>query len=253
LYWDDNLAKGMQIAVPETLVMDATKNLLIQNLMMREYYSIGAVVYHKAIYNMECGDALFALGLYGYGDEMKKGLRHLPGKENLQCGTILYQAADCYFLTRDESFLGERTKTYQSYCDLLAAVIEKDPHGLLGKHKSSDDTAQYGYWLWEESRCWRGMRSMAQAWKLVGRKDLYEKYRPIAEKHGASIRKAVDTSKKVLPDGSVFVPTSLLQKETIVYDSVRTTRNGAYWNLLMVWISCCNYIILYLSRYLYFR
>lgn len=50
LYWDGRLAPVLRFDAPEAIVMDAQRNLLIQNLIMRWRYSLGAVVYHGSFY-----------------------------------------------------------------------------------------------------------------------------------------------------------------------------------------------------------
>ena len=48
LYWDGRLAPVLRFDAPEAMVMDAQRNLLIQNLIMRWRYSLGGGGYHRA-------------------------------------------------------------------------------------------------------------------------------------------------------------------------------------------------------------
>src|SRR5690606_2328768 len=61
-YWDDILAQGAKFHVPDELVMRATRNLLIQNLLLNNRYSIGNL--YETVFNAEASDALQALGLF---------------------------------------------------------------------------------------------------------------------------------------------------------------------------------------------
>jgi hypothetical protein len=76
-YWTERLAPVLRFDVPEPLVMDAQRNLLIQNLIMRWRYSLGAVVYHDSFYQPESSDAVEVLGEYGHAEAHRDGLADL--------------------------------------------------------------------------------------------------------------------------------------------------------------------------------
>ena len=76
-YWDRVLSNGAQFEVPEPLVMDCQRNLLIQNRMLRWRYSLGSVVYHGSFYQPESSDAMSTLAMYGFTGEARDGLGDL--------------------------------------------------------------------------------------------------------------------------------------------------------------------------------
>jgi len=238
-YWDSILARGARFDVPEPLVMDVQRNLLIQNRIMRWRYSLGAVVYHNSFYQPESSDAVATLGLYGFPEAYRNGLAYLidqsKGPEyyaNWERGEKLTHAAHYYHLTRDKAFIEHLTPKYESFCEEFRRQIEADPNGLLQKERQCGDIPQVSYFVWHQVLGWRGMRDLAVIWKEVGRKDLYDRYYPIAEGLRSSIARAMDTSQVTMPDGTLFIPRMLLE-DAPVEAPVTETRLGSYWNLCM--------------------
>jgi hypothetical protein len=73
---------------------------------------------------------------------------------------------------------------------------------------------------------------MAPVWDVIGQRALAAKCRRLAARLGSGLRKAVADSERRLPDGSLFVPISLLGNEQ-PYGSLTEARLGSYWNLVM--------------------
>lgn len=239
-HWDGILKAGARFEVPERIVMDCQKNLLIQNLMMRWRYSLGAAVYHGDFYQPESSDALTTLGQFGFADAYRDGLRDILTKSkgadfylNWERGEKLSHGAHYYWLTRDNNFIQANTGEYVEMCDALAVQIETDPNGMLHKQRQCGDIADVGYFPWHQTVCWRGLRDVAEVWRACGRDDLANKYRPIAERLQDAIANAVEKSQTTLPDGSIFVPRRLLEPVPEVFDPITDTKLGSYWNLCM--------------------
>jgi hypothetical protein len=238
-YWDTLLARGAQFDVPEELVMNAQRNLLIQNLVMRWRYSLGAVVYHDSFYQPESSDAVATLGLYGYEDAYRDGLEYLVDQTkgaayyaNWERGEKLTHAAHYYHLTRDGAFIERLTPKYEAFCEEFRQQIEKDPNGLLQKERQCGDIPQVSYFVWHQVLGWRGMRDLAEIWKEIGREDLYARYSPVAQGLKEAIARAMETSQVDMPDGTLFIPRMLLE-DAPVETPVTETRLGSYWNLCM--------------------
>jgi len=238
-YWDSRLARGAQFEVPEKLVMDAQRNLLIQNLIMRWRYSLGAVVYHNSFYQPESSDAVATLGLYGYPEAYRDGLEYLvdqtKGPEyyaNWERGEKLTHAAHYFHLTRDREFIERLTPKYEAFCEEFRRQIEADPNGLLQKERQCGDIPQVSYFVWHQVLGWRGMRDLAIIWKEIGREDLYDRYFPVAQGLKEAIARAMATSQVDMPDGTLFIPRMLLE-DAPVEAPVTATRLGSYWNLCM--------------------
>ena len=238
-YWDSLLAQAAVFDVPEKLVMDVQRNLLIQNLIMRWRYSLGAVVYHNSFYQPESSDAVATLGLYGYLDAHQDGLEYLVGQTkgaqyyaNWERAEKLTHAAHYYHLTRDQAFIERNTPAYETFCEEFRRQIAADPHGLLQKERQCGDIPQVSYFVWHQMLGWRGMRDLAVIWKEIGRADLYERYFPVAQGLKEAIAQAMTSSQKDMSDGTLFIPRMMLE-EAPIEAPVTETRLGSYWNLCM--------------------
>ncbi len=240
-YWDGILAGGARFIVPEPLVMNVQKNHLIQNRIMRWRYALGSVVYHGAFYQPESSDAVTILGEYGFLDAYRDGLAALVGMAkgkgpeyytNWERGEKLSHGAHYYHLTRDAAFIKEHTPSYLAFCEDFRKQMEVDPHGLLRKERHCGDIPERAYCTFHQTVCWRGLRDMAEVWRLIGRDDLHARYRPLADRLRRSLGEAVARSSTRMPDGSLFVPKTLLD-EAKPYDPITETRHGSYWNLVM--------------------
>jgi hypothetical protein len=237
-YWDAHLKKGAQIEIPEPVAINALRQATIQNLVLRFRYSLGSWDYHTAWYPRESCDSLNGLGLLGYTSEDRDGLTYVLGKpwrerefgKMSSWGEYLAAGARYFFLTHDAEFIRRNSALYEKYVRTMQEEIATDPNGLVPKTHRAADVGGLGYWINEETVCWRGMRDIAEVWRLTGRDDLYRRYAPVAAAFRKALRKAVDTSKVRLPDGSLFVPIELLAGEK-PYESITESTQGSYWNL----------------------
>lgn len=238
-YWDAALARGALFDVPEELVMHAQRNLLIQNLIMRWRYSLGAVVYHASYFQPESSDTVSTLGMFGFVDEYRDGLAALIGLSkgeayysNWERGEKLSHGAHYYLLTRDRNFITKHLDAYVAICEALRAQIEADPNGLLLKQRHCGDIPTVAYTVFHQAVCWRGLRDMATVFGKIGRQDLHEQYAPLAARFRASLLDATMRCATELPGGELFIP-SMLFNDDPVYTPITETRIGSYWNLCM--------------------
>lgn len=238
-YWRERLENGTRFDVPERLVMDCQRNLLVQNLMMRWRYSLGSVVYHGSFYQPESSDAATTLGLYGYADAYRGALETLlpltKGHEqyrNWELGEKLTHNAHYYLLTRDTAFIERNTAAYLAICTDFKQQIETGPHGLLQQERQCGDIAEKGYFLFHQAVCWRGLRDMAEVWRLTGREDLHAEFAPLAGRLRTRLLEESAACRTQLEDGTLFIP-RLLRKESPPLRPITETRTGSYWNLVM--------------------
>jgi hypothetical protein len=238
-YWERTLAAGATFEVPEAVAMDALRNVLVQNLMMRWRYTLGPVVYHGDFYQPESSDAMTTLALYGYTEACRAGLGELLGKSkgpdsysNWETGEKLTHGALYYHLTGDRSFIEEHSPVYAQLCQGLAEQVASDPHGLLHKQRHCGDIPAKSYCTFHQTVCWRGLRDLAEIWRRCGREEEANRFAPVAASLRTAIRKAVEAGSTRLPDGSLFVPTVLYER-TPVFSPITATRLGSYWNLCM--------------------
>ncbi len=236
-HWDKRLAAGTRISVPEPYAMHAMKNLLIQNLQMNWLYSIGNA--YEVTFNAESHDSLQSLGLFGYLDEYKAGLKKFVASResdahNYEKGERLLHAADYYFLTRDRSLLDGAHKTYAAYVAAFSREMDKNS-GLLRKEQGGTDISgsTLHYNTHHQSVAWRGWRDIAHAWTLLGRKELADAQKPRIAALKTALLKAVDKAQTVLPDGAVYIPNVLRESgDPGPFNPISDTKEGTYWLLV---------------------
>jgi hypothetical protein len=158
--------------------------------------------------------------------------RRLRPYPNWKQAERLLAAAVHYRLYRDRRALARVTPDLRRYVRDFAGQIEKDPHGLLAPERYSSDIADAVYGLHSQAVAWQGMRAMSAAWAVAGEPALARTSRTTAASLGKALQRAVAASERRLPDGSLFVPASLLDGER-PHSSVTEARLGSYWNLVI--------------------
>ncbi len=234
-YWENRLAEGNLFHVPENLVMDAQRNLLIQDLLMTWRYSLGNA--YQAFYQPESNSTVAILGRYGFTDIYRQSLKDLlpmskgANRRSWEFGEKLTHAADYYRLTGDASLILENMETHIAFADDLATQHANDPNHLLERQQYSSDVKSSVYGLHQIGTAVYGLQSIVSVWKELGEDKLADKYGPIAENFRKYYDEAVAKSSTILPDGSLFTSVSLLDKEE-PYTHLAATYLGSYWNLV---------------------
>jgi len=234
--WKRRLAEGAGIEVPERLVMDAMRNLLIQNLQLAWRYSVGNV--YEAFYQPESSAAVLRLAEYGFLRDAREALETLLPKSrgrstNWEQGEKLAAGAAYHLLSGAAAFLRRHTPTYARYARDFASRRAANPDGVLDKQRYSGDINERVYGLHHQSRAWRGLRDIAYVWGLVGQKQLAARYRAEARSFARSLRAAIARSSTRFSARETFVPASLLSTpREVPWDPVTGTRLGSYWNVV---------------------
>jgi hypothetical protein len=236
--WKRRLAKGAGVEVPERLVMDAMRSLLIQNLQLAWRYSLGNA--YEAFYQPESSAAVLRLAEYGFQRGARAGLETLLPKSrgrstNWEQGEKLAAGAAYFLLSGDAEFLRQHTPTYSGYARDFASrrAANPDGSGLLDRQRYSGDINERVYGLHHQSRAWRGLRDMAYVWGLVGRSELARRNRAEAKLFARSLRAAITRSMTTVSARETFVPASLLATpREAPWDPVTATRLGSYWNVV---------------------
>ena len=234
-FWDEHLARGAAFEVPEKRVMDATRNLLIQNLFMTWRYSIGNA--YESWYPQESGDALKMLGEYGFLDEYRENLqvllpRTFRGEDErvVEYAHKLFYTVHCARLTADHTWLAANRPLVKRWLEGMRDVMTNDPQGLLGKTRAGD-IHTHCYYSNHQAIGWRGLRDMAA---LCADQGWNDEARAAAEAAGslrAAFIKTFDATKVEMPDGTLFFPKVLKDSPATPHDPITATRLGSYWNL----------------------
>ncbi|MGH3626201.1 MAG: hypothetical protein ACRDRL_01970 [Sciscionella sp.] len=234
-FWNNRLSQGATFDVPEPLVMNAQRNLLIQNILMNWRYSIGNA--YEAFYQPESSGTVGTLGAYGFTDVYGASLDDLlplskgANRRNWEQGEKLIHAADYYNLTHDKAFIGNNEAAYVAYMADFAAQHAADPNHLLERQQYSSDIKHDVYGLHQIGVSLEGMKAILGVWKDVGRQDLVDQYTPLVDSLNTTFSAAVSQSSVTMPDGSLFTPADLLDGMQ-PWDPITATTLGGYWNLV---------------------
>jgi hypothetical protein len=240
-FWNDWLSDKFKFVMPERIVNDAWRAMLIGNFMIavgdRPHYSAGNAYAH--LYEGECGDTLRSLMLFGHldvGPGMLKTMLEFNRKDTRfhVAGQKLQLLAYFYWLTRDAETVRKYKPLWQQSVELILANREK-ASGLLPKDRYAGDIATQVYSLNSNANCWRGLRDLAAVLEDMDSKDEAKKLREEAAGYRAAILKAVDSSER-RETTPPFIPISLMAGEE-AYDRLTATRFGSYYDLI------CPYII----------
>jgi len=234
-FWQDGLATGAQFLVPDKRVLDAERNLLIQQLAYTWRYSIGNS--YEELSFAEAQDVAQGMAGYGYGDAAKEILQ--VSLERLQqrftdwrAGESLVAAAAYYRLDHDRTFLEDELPRLRRIVDVLGGQIEHTGRGgLLDREVYSSDISRRVYGLHGQAVVWQGLGAMARIWAHTGHPRIAARARALVARLAVGLRAAIRSSDRRLPDGSLFIPAALLEGAE-PFDHLTDTREGSYWNLV---------------------
>ena len=238
--WKDLLGRGVGLSVPEPIVQDAWRSLVIGNFLIavgdRMHYSAGNAYDH--LYESECGDALRSLLLYGLTDEARRMV--VPLLEfNRQAtrfhvaGHKLQLLANYYWVTRDTDSLRAWEPLWRPVVDFVVSSRRKD-NGLMPPDNYAGDIGQQVSSLSSNANCWRGLRDMAAVLADVGERDRSDALAGEAQSFRAAIHDAVARSER-LDTSPPFIPLALFGVEG-PYDTLTTTRLGSYYDLMAPYV-----------------
>jgi hypothetical protein len=234
-YWRRRIAAAASVAVPESVVMNAWRAALVQNLTLAWRYSFGNP-YEEFSYP-EALDVAQVMAEWGLPNVSRsivaRSLTQPPSRyPNWKKGERLLAAAVHYRLFRERAVLTRITRVLRRYVAGFSEQIENDPHGLLRRERYSSDIHDPVYGLHSQAIAWQAMRAIAAAWADADKPSLARSAAATAADLERGLRRAIKASSKHLTDGSLFVPAALLDGER-PYASLTEARLGSYWNLVV--------------------
>jgi hypothetical protein len=238
--WKQLLARGVNLEVPEPIVQNAWRSMIVGNEMMavgdRMHYSAGNAYDH--LYEAECGDATLSLLLYGQTADARRMVGPLLAfnREATRfhvAGHKLQLLAHYYLVTRDAAYIKEKAPVWEKVVDVIVAS-RKTENGLLPKDRFAGDIDRNVYSLSSNSACWRGLRDMAVVLADIGQKDRAAELADEAKNYKAAILAAVAKSERheTTPP---FIPIPLLGNEKAV-DPITSTKLGSYYDLMAPYV-----------------
>ena len=124
------------------------------------------------------------------------------------------------------------TPALRGYVTELGRQLAASERGILQRERFSSDIPDSVYGLHSQAVAWQGLRWMGLVWAETGDEALAATCRRLAEQLGRGLRAAVRESQVRLADGSLFLPSRLLDRER-PYDDLTASRAGSYWNLVL--------------------
>jgi hypothetical protein len=234
--WNDFLAAGMQVRVPEAYVNNAWRSLLIgtQMIYAGNELNYSASNQYARKYAHESGESMRSLLLWGHETDAADAIPPIfvYRRKNIEFHDGAYKLeglAHYYFVTRDAELVHKTRDLWQREVD--AIVKSRDAvTGLLPREKYCSDIDTPVVSVVANANCWRGLRDMGLVLDDLGETEEAQKLAKIAAEFRkdivAAIEKSIDRS--VDPP---FVPIAL--GEETAHDPITSTRLGSYWNLVM--------------------
>lgn len=227
--WNDLLAGGMNVIVPEPVVNNAWRSLIIGThaIVANDQLNYSASNQYARQYSNESGDTMRSMVLWGHRETARKGLKPLfvyrrPGIELHDGAFKLEDLADYYFITRDRATIDEMKPLWQREIDLLLGA--RQSNGLFPRERYCSDIATPILSLNNNANAWRGLRDMSvilNDQKLAATAAEYRKQ--ILAEMEKSIDRSVDPP---------FVPVAFSGEEKPAIP-ITSTRLGSYWNLVV--------------------
>src|SRR5262249_24896422 len=234
------LDRGTKLEVPEPLVNDAWRSLVIGNSLIadgdRMNCSAGNAYDH--LYEAACGDATRALMLYGFTDHVRRMVAPLRDFQRQVtrfhvAGHKLQLLAHYYWVTRDAAFMRAKEPVWQPVLDFVV-TSRQAMNGLLPPDRYAGDIDQNVYALNSNANCWRGLRDMAAVLADLGEGERAVQLAREAQAFRRAIVEAVAKSERrdVRPP---FIPNALFGEEQ-PYEELTASRMGSYYDLMAPYI-----------------
>ncbi len=251
--WRQILSQGMNVEVPEPLVNNAWRHLLIQNFELingdRIHYSQGNQ--YDKIYEAEGSDAALAMMVWGYEKDARRLLVPMldfvrKGLEFHQAGFKINDVCRYYWQTRDTDAFKEfrswqkparyatSPKESISGWDVEAKRLDKNrtgEHGLYPKEQYCGDIHTPVQTLNANSKAWRALRDLSAVLDEVGDETEAQHYADVAREFRKTVLTAIEKSvnRSTTPP---FVPIALYTNEP-AHDPICDVRIGSYWNIII--------------------
>lgn len=240
-YWNGILDKGARFDVPEEIVNNAWRAMVIQTLMLVNkdsmHYSY-ANAYNRT-YAGESLDAVMALACFGQSRRTRPLIEDInnyiqPGLEYHSNASLLCAYADHYLLFRDAEFIGKNIARILDGCEMIVEGRAKTEYGILPKEDYCGDISDKMYSLSANAQSWRALRDSAIVLEMLGRTHLSERYLSDSAAYRQAIVKAVEASMTKDADPP-FVPIPLYE-EAKPFEKISGSKHGSYYNLMMPYV-----------------
>jgi hypothetical protein len=235
--WRAILTQGMNVEVPEPLVNDAWRHLIIQNFELingdRMLYSAGNQ--YEGLYEAEGSDAALAMMVWGYPKDMRRLMEPLfdftrKGLEYHQAGFKLNNLCRYYWQTRDAAALTELRARWEKEAQRLDKN-RTGPNALYPKERYCGDIATPVQSINVSTKSWRALRDLSVMLQEAGESAPAQHYGRVAAGFRGTVLDAIRKSarRETTPP---FIPVALLDNEP-PHTPICDVRIGSYWNIII--------------------
>ncbi|MGZ5566356.1 MAG: hypothetical protein ACXWKG_05010 [Limisphaerales bacterium] len=238
--WNKLLARGMNAEVPEPVVNNAWRNLIIQDIsiILDDKMNYSAGNQYQKMYAAESTDAALPLLAWGQEEEMRHVFNGIMNVKDERlphhfAGHKLTDVIRYYWQTRDLAFIKEKRPLWQKYLDSILNGRTGE-HGLLPKENYCTDIEEPCYSFTANAICWSAVRDMVPILEDLGDKQEAAKVAEFAADFKQKILAAVEENlhRETTPP---FIPMGLYSTEG-THDPIYNTRIGGYWDLISGYI-----------------
>ena len=242
--WEQILAQGTEIDVPEPYVNSAWKSSVIGNYMLLagDAPNYSAHNQYERLYEAECGDTTRAMMLFGQSADARRMV--VPCLDYARKGLYFHQAAfklqllaHYYWITRDKAFIAEQCPRWSKEVSRLIEGREKES-GLLPKEQYAGDIFEDVYTLNSNANGSKALRDMAAVLIDIGEaeeaKRLQEAGDALRKATLAAVEKSIYTNTK-----PPFIPLALFGYEK-PYERISASKLGSYWNEMTGYVLCSD-------------
>jgi hypothetical protein len=234
--WEELLAAGMNVHVPEQVVNDAWRSLIVGTFgtIAGDQVNYSAGNQYALQYAHESGDTIRSLLLWGYHDAARRAFPPLLKyrRRNIEFYDAAFNVESVafhYLVTRDSDFVRSSRPLWQPLLDKLLAALEAGG-GMLPREKYCSDIDTQVLSSVSNGVTWRALRDIGLTLEDVGDHDEAARLAGLAAGYRTKILAALEkaTVRTVDPP---FIPVAM--GEEPVHDPITSTRQGSYWNLVI--------------------
>jgi hypothetical protein len=235
-FWQSFVDAGVTLDVPEAVVDNAWRSLLIGDCMLMKgdvlNYSAGNI--YDRQFEAECGDAVSAMAMFGQKDDARRAIVPLLiyTQENLDFHDAAFKLqllAHYYSITRDADFVRSQRMHWERELSFILKNRSAD-NGLLPREAYCGDISTPVFSLNSNANGWRALRDWAWVLEELGETERASELRHEAAAFREAILAAVAKSenRSFQPP---FIPVALFGEEK-PYDTLTATKVGSYWCLM---------------------
>lgn len=233
--WKKILGQSMNVQVPEPIVNNAWRHLLLQNVQLingdKMFYSTGNQ--YQQLYSAEGSDAALSFMWWGYENDYRRIVVPIldftrAGLEYHQAGFKINNVVRYYWQTRDAETVRKLRPRWEKEVQRLIGN-RTGPGGLFPAERYAGDISTPTQTLNANAKAWRAIRDLSAMLPEIGETAEAQRYAEIAGDFRKIVLAAIEKSvhRDTTPP---FIPNALLSDEP-THDPILHSRIGSYWNI----------------------